>query len=445
LVALSKTHLARASAGAALWALRLPREGWLDRELTGQLLCRRQAQELRVARSFRECRGLTTEELEDVYQDSALALMGERFENERHLRNELRIAIKYRALHVHRDERRHQRIHHERAADIHILASARPAEQNPEDLALAGEDRRIIVEFLAELDATQQKVFWLAVENGTHTGYHRIALALGISNSQARNALRACEQKRERWLLLYSTGRLCGYRSRTITAIQAGQDTSRELAQRAAAHLQNCPSCRSEHHITARRLQRIFEQQAAALLPIPVLATRAGWLTHAKHTGRHLKSRLANHIMGHRIVHGRLALLYSSEATSAKLARLATTAALAAGALTATHALTAKHHTPAATRAAITSTHPLAPIALLTPLAKRIPAPQHALVLVRPSRSRARTPGHVLAPGHAASSAERKQRAPGGFAYLGVPTSHPAPAPGAKQSHIPGGGGEFSP
>jgi len=78
--------------------------------------------------------------------------------------------------------------------------------------------------------------------------------------------------------VLYDTGRLCGFRSQTIIELQAGASVAEELARGAFAHLEACASCRAEHRTNARRLRRSFQGQAAALLPIPVLAGRLGWL-----------------------------------------------------------------------------------------------------------------------------------------------------------------------
>ena len=57
--------------------------------------------------------------------------------------------------------------------------------------------------------------------------YRAIAPVLGIPVNEARNTARACERKRERFQLLYDTGRLCGYRAQTIQALQNGESDER--------------------------------------------------------------------------------------------------------------------------------------------------------------------------------------------------------------------------
>src|SRR5450759_1757780 len=61
----------------------------------GVLLGEWQQVELRIARAFAECRGLSTEQLEDLYQETVLALLPRRYESEEHLRNALRAGLKH--------------------------------------------------------------------------------------------------------------------------------------------------------------------------------------------------------------------------------------------------------------------------------------------------------------------------------------------------------------
>jgi len=93
--------------------------------------------EVRIARGFAECKGLSTEQIEDLYQETALMLLERTYPSEEQLRNALRIGIKHRALHSHRDERRHAEILDENATQIQLLAQTPENEQSPEHLTLA--------------------------------------------------------------------------------------------------------------------------------------------------------------------------------------------------------------------------------------------------------------------------------------------------------------------
>jgi hypothetical protein len=151
---------------------------------------------------------------------------------------------------------------------------------------LAKEDRLIALEFKTELDEDEQRVFAWLVEG---LQYRAVASVLNIPINEARNTARSCERKRERFQLLYDTGRLCGYRAQTILALQNGEATSEVLAERAFAHLESCAHCRLEHKTNAKRLRRSFRDQAAALLP-PVFIGHLGWLARLD-----LRARLLLH------------------------------------------------------------------------------------------------------------------------------------------------------
>lgn len=69
-----------------------PRPGRLSGERVGLALGAWQAGELRLARRFGECRDLTHEQLEDLYQETALVLLKRSFHSEEHLRHALRWA-----------------------------------------------------------------------------------------------------------------------------------------------------------------------------------------------------------------------------------------------------------------------------------------------------------------------------------------------------------------
>jgi DNA-directed RNA polymerase specialized sigma24 family protein len=230
------------------------RSGQVAGERTGQLLGEWREHELARAKRTRVCGGLGIEQLEDVYQDTTEALLGRAFQNEEHLRYALRQGIRYRALDAHRNRRRHARIWGRAARGMQVLARVTQEEQSAEALLLAEEDRLFASEFLAELSGEEASVYWLmSVE---HLGHINIARALGIPTTQARNTMRVCERKRERFQTVFDSGRLCGYRAQTIKALQAGEATSSDLARRALAHIQSCPHCHRAHGKLERDLRR---------------------------------------------------------------------------------------------------------------------------------------------------------------------------------------------
>jgi RNA polymerase sigma factor (sigma-70 family) len=300
-------------------------------EWVGELLGEWQPTEVRVARGFAECRGLNSEQLEDIYQETAIALLNRPYGSEEHLRNALRHGIKHRALNMHRDTRRRAQILQQSAPSMQRIAEARENQAGPEEAALQDQDRLIVREFLTELDELEQQVFWLIAEGRR---YRAIAPILGIAVNEARNASRSCERKRERFQLLYDTGRLCGYRAATIHALRAGELTGDELARRAFAHLEACANCRAEHQTNAKRLGRSFGEQVAALLPLPALQGSLSWLHRPW-------SRAGAHVgCG---VRERVAALVGAGGAGAKLtASVATVAVVAGGTVGATHVL--EHH-----------------------------------------------------------------------------------------------------
>jgi DNA-directed RNA polymerase specialized sigma24 family protein len=293
-----------------------------------------QARELRLARSFRECQGLTRQALEDIYQDTVLDLLGRPYENEKHLRDALHAGLKMRALGSHSKASRREEI------ENHPQAYERSdAGDSPERAALLREDRLIVAEFLAGLSAIEQRVFWLLAEGRKYRG---IATALGIDINVARNAARACERKREHFQLLYDAGRLCRFRESTITALQSEQATSRELACSALAHLERCATCRAQHRTNARRLRLRFQGQAAVLLPMPTILSRAGLLTRFVRTrGRALQHRLATDapLLKSPDMRERTIALLAGGSATAKIAAGVASVALIAGTISATHAL----------------------------------------------------------------------------------------------------------
>jgi RNA polymerase sigma factor (sigma-70 family) len=370
----------------------------LDAAHVGELLGRWRARELRLAGGFSEWNGLTREQREDIYQETALALLTRRYESAEHLRNALREGLKQRALRQHRDQRRRGQILDE-AADELVPSTASQEQSNPDSVLLTREDRLVVAEFLAELDALEQRVFWAIAEG---MSYRAISTALGIELNRARNTVRSCERKRERFQLLYDTGRLCGYRALTIRALQDGKATSDHLAQRAFAHLERCAHCRRQHRTNARRLRLHFENQAAALLlPLPAITRRAGRIAAVR------------------------ALLAGGGAKLA--AGAAGVALLAGGAIGLTHPLW--------------HTRPAEPERRLLQAPASPPPPGLAAGMIGASpmpAGRPRRASAAAAP-RARKARSEKQREPEGFGYLGVPGS-----PSSASSEAPRAAGQPS-
>jgi RNA polymerase sigma factor (sigma-70 family) len=412
----------------------------LGGEWIGQVLGERQERELRMARVYPECQGLSREQLEDIYQEASVALLTRPYQSEEHLLNALRQGIKHRALNLHRDERRRRRILSDSAPGIYAVAEASADVDAPELAAIVRQDRLIVSEFLTELSPVEQRVFWLLAEG---MRYRAIAPALGLEVNAARNASRAVERKRERFQLLYDTGRLCGYRSATIRALQIGQATTEELAERAFAHLEGCAHCRAEHKTNARRLRSRFQGQAAALLPMPAFASHFGWITRARGWVERLLPG-APPVGPGGVRDGAIAVI-AGGGVGAKVAATVATVVVIAGSTTAgvvidqgssghhhSHRARASAHRQAALAPARPSPEPIvrASAAASTPISEP--------TRTSSSRDRAR----------AASSGKRSE--PGGFAYLGVPSSHSSTAATARATTASAastpnaGGGESS-
>jgi RNA polymerase sigma factor (sigma-70 family) len=423
-----------------------PGTGGLDAALVGQRLGEWQKVELRLARSFPECRGVGRAQLEDLYQETMLVLLNRSYNDEEHLRNALRWGIKHRALHLHRDERRRGEILTARAPELQLVAEGRAEEHTPEQAAVLAQDRLIVSEFLSELTELERQVFWLATEG---MRYRAIAPMLEVPVNEARKASRACEQKRARFQLLYDTGRLCGFRAHTIKVLKQGGPVTEALMLSAYAHLESCAQCRAEHKTNSRRLRRSFQGQAAALLPIPILTGRLGWLARSITRGRMLLHRLIPYspAPGGGGVRERAVAMLASGGAAAKVAAGAASVVVIAGStLGAAHVL----HTGG-------SDH-----------AHRARTARHAAVEARtvttPARlSHSETAATASGVQMHARSTPRRASAPqqSGFGFLGVPSaSSEAPAnahvaastrrAGSPVAHEPQGetrvaGGAFSP
>lgn len=418
-------------------------------EYVAGLLEQWRSRELRASRRWMECRGLSHEQLEDIYQEVALIVLEREYHDDEHLRYAVRWGIRMRARNMRRDQLRHEEILAGSEPELRLASTARQELEQPERQTLAEQDRLVAWEFLTELNGLEKQALGLVLDG---MGYQRIAGKLGIEVNEARRATRAAQRKLERFRVLYSTGRMCRYREATILALQRGEKTSEALAQGAVIHLESCARCRSEHKTSAERLRRRFQDHAAALLPGPMLSAHSRWFVRLG-----ARARIAQHRLlidglpyGNGGVRARVGALLTGSGVTAKIATGAASLAVVAGtAVGVTHAL---HH--ATTR----SPHDLASVAVAAERstgAQLLPASFASLrphsgagLAYWPKRTRPAGSGRVVAPPRLQrrDSSNIRQHEPGGFAYLGVPVrATQASLARHIASEGQSGGGLFSP
>lgn len=430
----------------------LTHPGQVSGERTGQLLGVWREHELARAKRTRVCRGLDIEHIEDLYQDTTEVLLGRAFRDEEHLRHALRHGIRYRALEAHRNRKRHTRTWERAAPAMQVLARVTQGEQSAEALILAEEDRLIASEFLAELSGEEPSVYWLmSVE---HLRHINIARALGIPTTQARNTMRACERKRERFQTLFDSGRLCGYRAQTIKALQEGESTSSDLARQALAHIQSCPHCHRAHGKLERDLRHAMQQQIAAVLPIPVLTHYTGLLHAPSLPLRAVYHQLLARPMSIQASTGERATALLTNGTGKAAGRLATGIGLIAalaGTVGATHLITTQHNHPQPHHSPSRPTSIQAPPQALAALRPRLSTPGiqgHPPHTATTSTTLPFGPGYAVSPRHTHKRVVRPRalRAQATVLRLWRPArTTPPPRREPQQTGIPGGGGEFSP
>jgi hypothetical protein len=284
----------------------------------------------------------------------------------------------------------------------------------------------IVAEFMSELSELEQRVFRLEAEG---LGYRAMAPILCVEVNDARKAFRECERKRARFQLLHDTGRLCGYRSRTIQALLSGEGASERLARGAWAHVARCGHCRADHKTNARRLRRSFQEHAAALLPIPALAGHMGWLVRLDMRVRTVQERVFGYGSppGTGGVRERaLAMVIGGGAAVKLAAGAATVAVLAGGTIGASdvlhgHRVHHRHHAGRSSAALSGSAREPRTPPLLRATASVAPAPRAARQTSNQGDN---------------GSARRARREPGGFAFLGVPSARAPRGPSARTASV---------
>ncbi len=381
------------------------------------LLLRWRSRELWTARQFRACGGSSLAEVEDFYDETIAALVekDDAYESEEHLRSALHRGIKMRAMRSHRDRQARARTLEQAAPAIESAGQEQAWRAQPERALIAREDDLIVGEFVAELTDLERRVFALVADGRS---WRAIATALNLPETEARNATRACERKRARFLTLYSTGRLCGYRSQTIGALLAGAERSELAVGQALAHLRHCRECCAQHRTDAAGLRAAFDSRVLGVLPAPIfLSTHASLLDPLQAALSRIARFLQRAWAPQAGARERVVEVVAGTGAGAKLAAGVVGVALLAGTTIGVSRIVAHH-----------------------PYGHH----GHRSTLIQPTR----TITHVASPRpqrtvrrHAALPGPHTQRVAGPFGYLGVPIAPKRRAPIVTQR----GGGPFGP
>lgn len=296
--------------------------------------------ELAVAQS--QFKRLGREDLEDAYDETADVLRQREHESELHLLNGLRLGLRLRALRLIRDYNTRVRVVSEAAQSVYAEAEYQAWFEQPEQVLLAREDEVVVSEFIADLTPQEQRVFVL-ISNGL--SWRAIATSLDVPETEARSLTRSCERKRERFLTLYQSGRLCGHRSHTIDLLLAGEELGELAVEQALAHLHHCRGCQAEHKITGQQLRARFDQGALALLPVPLLAVdHASWLDRLQAVLHRPVRMFERFYVGNGTVRGRAIEGAAGGAVAVKAAITVGVIALTGAAIEVHHIVSPSHH-----------------------------------------------------------------------------------------------------
>lgn len=385
------------------------------------LLARWRSRELWIARQFRECGGASLAEVEEIY-DATVALLVERgdaYESVEHLRGALHRGIKMRALRLHRDRRVREQALSAAAPVVESAGQEAAWWAQPERALIAREDDVIVGEFIAELTPLERRVFALVADGRS---WRAIATALEMPETKARKVTRACERKRARFLSLYSTGRLCGYRSATIGGLLAGRLRGELALDRAVAHLRHCRDCRVRHRTDVDGLRAAFDARVLSVLPLaPGLVEARGSLLEQTHAvllrvGRFFQRGAGSPGGGRE----RVFEVVAGGGAGAKVAVGLVGVALLAGGAVGVGVGTRGERDHGVARPAAKA------------LAPRVVPSVRVVVRAAPRAVRPAPHSHRL-------PSPSQQHTPGGFSYLGVP-SPPARRASAPIVHQHGGG-----
>ncbi|RKQ92961.1 hypothetical protein C8N24_2818 [Solirubrobacter pauli] len=174
-------------------------------------------------------------------------------------------------------------------ADLAALDSL-SIDATPEDAVLARAEVCATLHFAALLDQPERDIylFQQRTPGDKPPGAKRIAKELGLPLGTVRAAERTIDERYDRFAVICSAGRLCGYLAPAVADIAAagGLEVAsdlhgRELAARVHLEIERCPTCIADYTRQLRYLRGArFNSKVAALLPAPEASDRlrgAGW------------------------------------------------------------------------------------------------------------------------------------------------------------------------
>jgi hypothetical protein len=174
-----------------------------------------------------------------------------------------------------------------RRVDLSVLDDLTVTE-TPEDEVLALAEATSALQFAALLSPGERDVWSCQLHAGGSEppGARRIAQQLGMPIAAVLKAERSINAKLDRYAVIYTAGRMCGYLAPAIADLAAGHDDpqpadhpraeGRALAALVHLRLVRCKSCRADYKRHVRYLRGArFHNKVAALLPAPEVAEQA--------------------------------------------------------------------------------------------------------------------------------------------------------------------------
>ena len=228
-------------------------------------------------RSFPECRGLSTEQLEDIYQETALALLRRPYDSEEHLRNALRTGLKHRALQPAprrtpaRPDPRAQRSGHARDG----RGPRGPERPRARGARPPGPPDRLRVPDRA--DEVERRVFgWLV--RGDAVPRHRVGARGHRGQRGAQRLSRVRAKARALPAALRHRAGCAAFARRRSRRCRAARRRARSSPSAPSRILRAARTAAPSTRRTPGDCGAASRDEAAALLP-PVLVGHLGWLT----------------------------------------------------------------------------------------------------------------------------------------------------------------------
>lgn len=154
----------------------------------------------------------------------------------------------------------------------------------PDELLIADEDRQVVRDIAASLDARTGAVMRLKHVDGLER--KDVADALGISEKAVKKAIERGNRKCRDLYARADDGALCAERARSLQAVLGGSPTDAD-SRALEHHIAHCAACRSE----VRRAV-VLRRAAAALVPLPVSDSLLGRLGAAFRGASQLKDAI---------------------------------------------------------------------------------------------------------------------------------------------------------